>query len=63
MGCAISTAADREALARSKKIDRDLRLESEKASKEVKLLLLGELFKFYFLWPYTLVVKCRRDLK
>jgi len=41
MGCAVSTAADREALARSKKIDKDLRIEGEKASKEVKLLLLG----------------------
>ena len=44
MGCAVSTPADREALEKSKKIDRDLRMESEKAAKEVKLLLLGELF-------------------
>ena len=54
MGCAISTAADREALARSKKIDRDLRLESEKASKEVKLLLLGELYEGYEMIDYYL---------
>ena len=43
MGCAVSTPADREALERSKKIDKDLRMEGEKASREVKLLLLGEL--------------------
>lgn len=41
MGCAVSTHADREALERSKKIDKDLRMEGEKASREVKLLLLG----------------------
>ncbi|KAF2354337.1 Guanine nucleotide binding protein (G-protein) alpha subunit [Trinorchestia longiramus] len=41
MGCAVSTTADREALERSKKIDKDLRMEGEKASREVKLLLLG----------------------
>lgn len=40
MGCAFS-ALDKEAVAISKKIDRDLRMESELKSKEVKLLLLG----------------------
>jgi len=43
MGCAVSTSADREAIARSKKIDRDLRADQLKQSKEVKLLLLGKL--------------------
>lgn len=41
MGCAMSTAADKEAAERSKKIDRDLRLAGERAAREVKLLLLG----------------------
>jgi len=41
MGCAVSTTADREALEKSKKIDRDLRMEGEKFAREVKLLLLG----------------------
>lgn len=40
MGCAISSR-DKEAVERSKKIDKDLRADGEKASKEVKLLLLG----------------------
>lgn len=42
MGCAVSTNADKEAIERSKKIDRDLRADQEKQAKEVKLLLLGE---------------------
>ncbi|XP_071551105.1 guanine nucleotide-binding protein G(i) subunit alpha isoform X2 [Panulirus ornatus] len=41
MGCAMSTAADKEAAERSKKIDKDLRLAGERAAREVKLLLLG----------------------
>lgn len=41
MGCAVSTAVDKEAAARSKMIDKDLRADGERASKEVKLLLLG----------------------
>jgi len=41
MGCAVSSPADKEAVERSKKIDRDLRLAGEKAAREVKLLLLG----------------------
>lgn len=41
MGCAVSSPADREALAISRKIDKDLRSEAERVSKEVKLLLLG----------------------
>lgn len=41
MGCAVSTAADKEAVERSKKIDKDLRADGEKQAREVKLLLLG----------------------
>ncbi len=37
----MSTSADKEAIERSKKIDRDLRADQEKQSREVKLLLLG----------------------
>lgn len=42
MGCAVSTTGDKEASERSKKIDRDLRADGERAANEVKLLLLGE---------------------
>ncbi|CAH1961369.1 unnamed protein product [Acanthoscelides obtectus] len=41
MGCAVSTSGDKAALARSKKIDRALRADGERAASEVKLLLLG----------------------
>ena len=41
MGCTIS-AEDKAAMERSKMIDRNLREAGEKASSEVKLLLLGE---------------------
>lgn len=41
MGCAVSTARDKEAIERSKSIDRALREEGERAASEVKLLLLG----------------------
>uniref|UniRef100_A0A1B0AY41 Uncharacterized protein n=1 Tax=Glossina palpalis gambiensis TaxID=67801 RepID=A0A1B0AY41_9MUSC len=40
MGCAVSTARDKEAIERSKNIDRVLREEGERAASEVKLLLL-----------------------
>lgn len=40
MGCAISSG-EKEAVERSKKIDKDLRADGEKAAREVKLLLLG----------------------
>ncbi|XP_051964223.1 guanine nucleotide-binding protein G(i) subunit alpha-3-like isoform X1 [Xyrauchen texanus] len=40
MGCTLS-AEDKEAMERSKMIDRNLREDGEKASREVKLLLLG----------------------
>lgn len=57
MGCAVSTARDKEAIERSKSIDRALREEGEKAASEVKLLLLGAsdftyLF-FLLLWLLT----------
>uniref|UniRef100_A0A8C9V388 Adenylate cyclase-inhibiting G alpha protein n=1 Tax=Scleropages formosus TaxID=113540 RepID=A0A8C9V388_SCLFO len=41
MGCTLS-AEDKAAVERSKMIDRNLREDGEKASREVKLLLLGE---------------------
>ena len=40
MGCAVSSI-EKEAAERSKKIDQELRRDGEKASREVKLLLLG----------------------
>lgn len=42
MGCAVSSSADKEAIERSKKIDRDLKADQEKQAREVKLLLLGK---------------------
>jgi len=44
MGCAVSTTGDKAAQARSRKIDRDLRADGERAASEVKLLLLGNEF-------------------
>jgi len=41
MGCAVSSLGDKEAEERSKRIDKDLRADGEKAAREVKLLLLG----------------------
>lgn len=57
MGCAISSFGEKEAVERSKKIDKDLRADGERAAREVKLLLLGKLslgfyinsFQFYFI--------------
>lgn len=43
MGCAVSSM-EKEAAERSRKIDRELQKDGEKASKEVKLLLLGKTF-------------------
>lgn len=42
MGCAVSTTGEKEAAERSKKIDKDLRADGERAAGEVKLLLLGK---------------------
>lgn len=47
MGCAVSTSRDKEAVERSKNIDRALRADGERAASEVKLLLLG-MFMFFF---------------
>lgn len=47
MGCAVSTARDKEAIERSKNIDRALRAEGERAASEVKLLLLGASLSAY----------------
>lgn len=44
MGCAVSSHGEKEAAERSKKIDKDLRADGERAASEVKLLLLGEIF-------------------
>lgn len=55
MGCAVSK--DKEAVERSKNIDRALRADGERAASEVKLLLLGEFafitFRQQFLFPTT----------
>ena len=48
MGCAVSTTGEKEAAERSKKIDKDLRADGERAASEVKLLLLGKFFFFSF---------------
>jgi len=48
MGCAVSSTTDKEAVERSKKIDKDLRADGERAAREVKLLLLGECFIRFF---------------
>lgn len=45
MGCASSTD-DKSATDRSKQIEKLLRADGEKASREVKLLLLGQIFIF-----------------
>lgn len=45
MGCTLS-AEDKAAVERSKMIDRNLREDEKKASREVKLLLLGEYLCF-----------------
>lgn len=43
MGCAVSASRDKEAIERSKNIDKALRADGERAASEVKLLLLGML--------------------
>ena len=40
MGCTISQV-DKEAVERSKMIDKNLKLDGERSAREVKLLLLG----------------------
>lgn len=43
MGCAMS-AEERAALARSKQIEKNLKEDGLQAAKDIKLLLLGELY-------------------
>lgn len=55
MGCTIS-AEDKAAVERSKMIDKNLREDREKSSREVKLLLLGTVYiywLFFFLNVWT----------
>lgn len=48
MGCAMS-AEERQALARSKQIEKNLKEDGAQAAKDIKLLLLGKfIFKFSF---------------
>lgn len=54
MGCAVSK--DKEAVERSKNIDRALRADGERAASEVKLLLLGAFFHSV-LWYFPTTVK------
>lgn len=51
MGCAVSK--DKEAVERSKNIDRALRADGERAASEVKLLLLGTYLNHLNVHPYT----------
>ena len=48
MGCTVSQA-EKDAVSRSKEIDRTLRHDSRKRANEVKLLLLG---KFWLQWYF-----------
>ena len=48
MGCTISQV-DKEAVERSKMIDKNLKADGERSAREVKLLLLGELNCCFFL--------------
>lgn len=52
MGCTLSSD-DKSAQERSKMIDKNLRDDGEKASREVKLLLLGELAALLLKKPCT----------
>lgn len=55
MGCAVSSAADKEAVERSKKIDKDLRADGERQAREVKLLLLGNVVAMFLIQSLTSV--------
>lgn len=52
MGCTISSG-EKEAVERSKKIDKSLRADGEKAAREVKLLLLGKSLFDYQCYAFT----------
>ena len=60
MGCEVSTTGDKAAQARSKKIDRDLRADGERAASEVKLLLLGMSF---LVTPIIIKVKTKNYIQ
>jgi len=53
MGCTVSQA-EKDAVTRSKEIDRTLRNDSRRRANEVKLLLLGELWLHKFIVIYRL---------
>ncbi len=46
MGCTVSNYEDKESAARSKAIDRNLKLDRERKAREIKLLLLGKFLSF-----------------
>ena len=54
MGCAVSSI-EKEAAERSKKIDQELRRDGEKASREVKLLLLGNILPLDY-YHYSVIL-------
>lgn len=56
MGCTVSQE-DKAAAERSKMIDKNLREDGEKAAREVKLLLLGEL-SVITLWVTKVAQTC-----
>jgi hypothetical protein len=60
MGCSVSTAVEKEAAERSKKIDKDLRADGERAAREVKLLLLGK--EHLITTRHELALWCKIDL-
>jgi hypothetical protein len=58
MGCALS-GNDKQAQERSKAIDKSLRADGEKASREVKLLLLGKYLKISSCIARLSLVECQ----
>jgi len=60
MGCAVSTTIEKEAAERSKKIDKDLRADGERAAREVKLLLLGKERSITTTNEHVFIVQCIR---
>lgn len=62
MGCAVSTTGDKEAAERSKKIDKDLRADGERAASEVKLLLLGT-FLLLIIPRYFVVLSIKLSIR
>jgi hypothetical protein len=58
MGCAVSTTIEKEAAERSKKIDKDLRADGERAAREVKLLLLGKVHGMALRMSFDIYLYC-----